>query len=274
MLCLIQQHYIFPFRPIEEDARSPQDVEKQREELNKRLGLDVAAKLGVKTEEIFSNEDLATSTPATTSDQAAKKPKTSSSASSSSSGLSARERNKLKRSLSKQKSQQAAAAKRKKHSPKLYKATKEESDGPEWPLEGFASHLLSDLFERRWEARHGAATALKEILRLRGEGAGRLRSSGVDDDGRHRAWVEDAALRLVSVVARDRFGDFVSDEVVAPVREAAAQALGAAAGLLTADGALALARLLMELLAEENWQCRHGGLLGVSNKSSLFIRGA
>lgn len=42
----------------------------------------------------------------------------------------------------------------------------------------------------------------------------------------HQAWLEDLAVRLVCVLALDRFGDFVSDQVVAPVRETCAQALG------------------------------------------------
>ncbi len=252
----------------EEDHEKPprQDVEKQRAELNKRLGLDVAAKLGVKTDHIFTNEDLATHDPE-------RKPgKTDPSPPTTMSGMSSREKNRLKRALSKQKSQQAAAAKRKKYSPRLYKAPVkkegEEDDGG-WPLEGFCSHLLSDLFEKRWESRHGAATALREVVRLRGEGAGRWKRKAGSRRGSARAthlrWLEDAALRLVSVVARDRFGDFVSDAVVAPVRESAAQALGSVVGLMPAPDALRVAGLLLELLREEgNWQCRHGGLLGVS----------
>ena len=43
----------------------------------------------------------------------------------------------------------------------------------------------------------------------------------------HQAWLEDMAVRLVCVLALDRFGDFVSDQVVAPVRETCAQTLGA-----------------------------------------------
>jgi TATA-binding protein-associated factor len=42
----------------------------------------------------------------------------------------------------------------------------------------------------------------------------------------HQQWLEDTSLRLLCVLALDRFGDFVSDQVVAPVRETCAQALG------------------------------------------------
>jgi hypothetical protein len=42
----------------------------------------------------------------------------------------------------------------------------------------------------------------------------------------HQQWLEDISLRLLCVLALDRFGDFVSDQVIAPVRETCAQALG------------------------------------------------
>jgi len=42
----------------------------------------------------------------------------------------------------------------------------------------------------------------------------------------HSSWLEDIVLRIVCVLALDRFGDFVSDQVVAPVRETCAQTLG------------------------------------------------
>lgn len=42
----------------------------------------------------------------------------------------------------------------------------------------------------------------------------------------HQAWLEDIGLRLLCVLALDHFGDFIGDQVVAPVRETCAQALG------------------------------------------------
>ena len=33
-----------------------------------------------------------------------------------------------------------------------------------WPLEDFSSRLSGDLFCSSWETRHGAATALREIV--------------------------------------------------------------------------------------------------------------
>lgn len=48
----------------------------------------------------------------------------------------------------------------------------ETGDG-DWPLDWFCDQLTQDLFNSSWETRHGAATALREILSLHGRGAGR-----------------------------------------------------------------------------------------------------
>lgn len=40
----------------------------------------------------------------------------------------------------------------------------------EWPLAAFAQSLLTDLFSQKWEVRHGAATALREFIRIHGKG--------------------------------------------------------------------------------------------------------
>ena len=40
----------------------------------------------------------------------------------------------------------------------------------DWPMEAFAENLLQDLFSLKWEVRHGAATALRELIRLHGRG--------------------------------------------------------------------------------------------------------
>lgn len=39
----------------------------------------------------------------------------------------------------------------------------------DWPLESFAESLCQDLFSQKWEVRHGAATALRELIRLHGK---------------------------------------------------------------------------------------------------------
>ena len=77
------------------------------------------------------------------------------------------------------------------------------------------------------------------------------------------AWLEDLSVRLITVISRDRFGDFVSDQVVAPVRESSAQALGAVVDLMSDAKVELVAEILVKMLDADDWQCRHGGLLGV-----------
>lgn len=94
----------------------------------------------------------------------------------------------------------------------------------EWPLEYFCSKLYLDLFSPRWEVRHGSATALRELLKSHIDGAGKSVYMTKDEmNSEHDAFLEDCALRLLCVLALDRFGDFISDQVVAPVRETCAQ---------------------------------------------------
>lgn len=78
----------------------------------------------------------------------------------------------------------------------------------------------------------------------------------------HQEWLEDAALRLLCVLALDRFGDFVSDQVVAPVRETCAQTLGVCLAQMRAARVRSVARLLAALAAQRQWEARHGALLG------------
>lgn len=49
----------------------------------------------------------------------------------------------------------------------------EVGDAGDWPLEWFCDQLSQDLFSTSWETRHGAATAIREILTVHGQGAGR-----------------------------------------------------------------------------------------------------
>jgi len=43
----------------------------------------------------------------------------------------------------------------------------------DWPFENFCDQLCQDLFSPSWEVRHGAATALREVVRVHGRGAGK-----------------------------------------------------------------------------------------------------
>ncbi len=134
-----------------------------------------------------------------------------------------------------------------------------------WPFDGFCDLLVSEMFSASWEARHGAGTTLRELVQLHGRGAGRTTRQTADQRQRaHADWLEDTALRLLCVLALDRFGDFISDQVVAPVRETAAQALGCLATLMAQPHLVRSSiAVLLQLLQQPEWEARHGGLLGL-----------
>ena len=97
----------------------------------------------------------------------------------------------------------------------------------EWPFEGLCEQLCLDLFSPYWEVRHGASLALKELLKSQGSGAGKILDVSVQENqNRNAKWVGDLAIRLLCVLALDKFSDFVGDQAVVPVRETCAQALG------------------------------------------------
>lgn len=85
----------------------------------------------------------------------------------------------------------------------------------EWPFESICDILCMDLFDPNWEVRHGAGIGLRDILKVQGSGAGRIVGcTKAENDVRHNEWLEDLAIRLLCVFSLDRFGDFVSDQVM------------------------------------------------------------
>ncbi|XP_058174842.1 TATA-binding protein-associated factor 172 [Anopheles ziemanni] len=144
-------------------------------------------------------------------------------------------------------------------------------DAIDWPLESFCSKLYLDLFSPRWETRHGSATALRELLKSHADGAGKsVYMTKAEMDSQHQLWLEDATLRLLCVLALDRFGDFVSDQVVAPVRETCAQVLGTVLRQLPLAKVHQTVNILLTFVKQKEWEVRHGGLLGI--KYMLVVR--
>lgn len=145
------------------------------------------------------------------------------------------------------------------------------SDATYWPLESFCSKLYLDLFNPRWEIRHGAATALRELIKTQSSGAGKqITMNETEMEVNHLLWLEDAALRLLCILALDRFGDFISDQVVAPVRETCAQVLGAIMKEMSLANVKNIVMILLKLIKQNEWEVRHGGLLGI--KYMLVVR--
>ncbi|XP_060802750.1 TATA-binding protein-associated factor 172 [Amyelois transitella] len=276
----------------DEEALSPADMKeklaKQRQQLNARLGLDVAAQLGVDLTTVYSNEDLCPSRAQPSKTESLRRPVQE--LVPTSKHLSSREINLAKRkarlAFSKQKSRDCddppSAPPTPPVEPDRKKIKLEHEDlivdtslpvpdcsgtwaeCSRWPLEGWCGALQAQLFVPSWEARHGAASALRQLLKAKvASGAGMTSHMTREQmEEAHQEWLEDMALRLLCVLALDRFGDFVSDQVVAPVRETCAQTLGVCASQMTSQRVAAVAALLSRLASQPQWEARHGALLG------------
>lgn len=109
--------------------------------------------------------------------------------------------------------------------------------GGRWPFQSLCDQLCVDVLHPRWEVRHGAALALREILAAQAGAAGVHAPLAAQPGGwaaggtgklalgpvsaadvaaaaaANAAWLEDCAIHLLCVLALDRFGDFVSDQV-------------------------------------------------------------
>ena len=151
-----------------------------------------------------------------------------------------------------------------------------------WPFQGVYELLLADLFDDNWEIRHGAALGLRELVRKQGKGAGRvMNKSRLENDFNNRATLEDLAVRLCILFCLDRFGDYVSDTVVAPVRESSAQTLAALLIHVDDETVCKTFNCLYEMTLQEDlfpkcWEAKHGGILGVrylvSVRTDILLR--
>ncbi|KAI9803647.1 MAG: TATA-binding protein-associated factor mot1 [Piccolia ochrophora] len=149
--------------------------------------------------------------------------------------------------------------------------TESEAEGVEWPYERLCEFLTVDLFDHNWEIRHGAAMGLREVIRVHGASAGRERSkSRRHNDLANQRWLDDLACRLCCVFLLDRFGDFVSDNVVAPIRETIGQTMGALLLHLSASSVHSVYQILHRMVLQEDlnlkmpvWEVCHGGMIGL-----------
>ncbi|XP_033630416.1 TATA-binding protein-associated factor 172-like [Asterias rubens] len=296
---------------LEEAALDPKErLIRQRHQLQKRLGLDVGGVLGMDSDDLFNDDDLLTKKDAVArADSNTLKLPTSAAdivaqeMAQMGAGLSSREKNRAKRKVklllkqrskensdgslgssmeianeepSNKKSKIVKLASQSSFNDKLQ--TDQPTDGSifyeepgEWPFASLCEQLSNDLFHQSWEIRHGAATGIREVVKVHGHSAGKSVDHPLDQqESLNQMWMEDISLRLLCVLALDRFGDFVSDEVVAPVRETCAQALGVVLHHMTTSGVNGVLGVLLQLLSQNQWEVRHGGLLGM--KYLLAVR--
>ncbi|KAE8132092.1 hypothetical protein BDV38DRAFT_225080 [Aspergillus pseudotamarii] len=170
--------------------------------------------------------------------------------------------------------------------PLIQPETSDEGPSIAWPYEPMCDFLMVDLFDPNWEVRHGAAMALREVIRVQGAGAGRLRGkSRSQNDTLNRKWLDDLACRLLCVLMLDRFGDYISDNVVAPIRETVGQTLGALLSQLPSRSVIAVYRCLYRIIMQNDlglerpiWEVCHGGMIGlrylVAVRKDLLVKDA
>lgn len=142
-----------------------------------------------------------------------------------------------------------------------------------WQFQGVYELMIDNLMNEAWEVRHGAALGLRELLKQHAFGVSRVKGrSRAENDLRNKKSLEDCATRLLTIFALDRFGDYVYDTVVAPVRESAAQTLAALLIHLDDDLCVKIFNSLQQLVLQDPqtvalpnkiWEATHGGLLGV-----------
>ncbi|KAN0061939.1 TATA-binding protein-associated factor mot1 [Thecaphora frezii] len=158
----------------------------------------------------------------------------------------------------------------------------------EWPFRLVVDTLSVDLFSPMWETRHGAALGLRELLKCQGSGGGKVQLASVEENARrHKAWCDDLAIKLLCVFALDRLGDFVFDQVVAPVRETASQTLACLMPHMPVSSVVSVHNVLLQMIRQDHvdtggdvtdtssgfaakrgkkgyvWEVRHAGLLGL-----------
>ncbi|KAH9607137.1 hypothetical protein KSS87_005065, partial [Heliosperma pusillum] len=80
---------------------------------------------------------------------------------------------------------------------------------------------------------------------------------------RNCEFLQDCAICFLCVLSLDRFGDYVSDQVVAPVRETCAQALGAVLKYMSPELVRETMNILLLMQERPEWEIRHGSLLGI-----------
>ncbi|EIW85445.1 hypothetical protein CONPUDRAFT_80033 [Coniophora puteana RWD-64-598 SS2] len=159
-----------------------------------------------------------------------------------------------------------------------------------WVWDRIVRLLEIDLFSANWEVRHGAALALRELLKVQGSGGGMQDdASHEQNEFNHERWCNDLAAKLLCVFVLDRFGDFVSDQVVAPVRETVSQTLASLLIHMPRRSVSHVHSNLLQMIRQDFdltkdaikdgkghvWQVRHAGLLGikyeVAVRSDLFL---
>ncbi|KAG8931790.1 TATA-binding protein-associated factor mot1 [Tulasnella sp. 418] len=132
-----------------------------------------------------------------------------------------------------------------------------------WIWEAVVDVLANDLTNPNWEIRHGAAMALREIIKAQGAAGGMLENVSEEENAfKHEEWCIQLASRFLYVFIKDRFSDFVSDQMVAPVRETVSQSLASLLLHMPRRSILHVHEILREMIIQSNESNRNGHVNG------------
>ncbi|KAG8893126.1 TATA-binding protein-associated factor mot1, partial [Tulasnella sp. 408] len=168
-----------------------------------------------------------------------------------------------------------------------------------WVWHRVVEVLEVDLVSPNWEVRHGAGLALRDIVKSQGACGGMIDGASAQENAyNHENWCNQLAAKFLLVFVLDRFSDFVSDQMVAPVRETVSQSLASLLLHMPRRSILHVHAILLQMILQANiqppasnghltpdvangnmakrkakgktsatpthvWQVRHAGLLGV-----------
>jgi TATA-binding protein-associated factor len=84
----------------------------------------------------------------------------------------------------------------------------------EWPWAGVIRLLELELFDPVWSTRHGAACAMRDIVKTQGVYGGmRSGKTALENAINHERWANELSSKIICVLVMDRFCDFSNDQV-------------------------------------------------------------
>ena len=154
-----------------------------------------------------------------------------------------------------------------------------------WPFQSVFERLMRDAKHPVWEVRHGAVLGLRELLGFHASCAGvevilvpdapsgwtvsgkaalrdilKPSEEEVEENAlRNRRCLEDCCLQILELIVLDRMGDYLSDQMVAPVRETAAQAFGCCLPSLPGETIQRILAIIDQMVRNAAWEVRHSG---------------
>ena len=145
----------------------------------------------------------------------------------------------------------------------------------EWPFHSFVVEFCNSLKSENWIKRHGGAIGLRALMKKHAS-AGGLKNGQSEEEQMlaNQNFLENVCVRLFSVFALDRFGDYVSDKMIAPIRETCAQVLLYLLPLMNELQVRHVLKFSSFLVENKEWQVRLSGFtalkyLTISRKDCL-----